>query len=287
MNQRSTARHDERTRRSPGRAVAWLGVVVAGALLVAAIGFAASPTADDERPATEAPRAPAASADPAPALAGDAASPLPAPRAPTFGVAATAPAPGPSLEPPRSPPRPGTERAFYEDDLRLAARPGALAGRARQLFEGPGGDIERVAVLRALWDGADPDAGAWFGRALRPPADATPPMGRVSVAEFALVFLQDRAAREPAAMDLIAGLVPDVRAPLALRRSAAESVAALGDVNRLRQLSADLAGLPDPAFRAAVASASRRNENATEAAELFAALGVPEGNLPDTGAESP
>jgi hypothetical protein len=170
--------------------------------------------------------------------------------------------------PARDPPRPGTERAFYEQDLLLAARPGALDERARQLFvDGQGGEPERVAALRALWDSATPGADAWFALALRPPEDRTSQRA-LAVAEFALVFLHERAAREPAALDLLAQLVSDAAAPRALRRGAALSVAALADPRGLRRLATDVAADGDPDFRAALARAAARNDSA-EAATLF------------------
>jgi hypothetical protein len=166
-------------------------------------------------------------------------------------------------------PRPGTERAFYEQDLRLAARPGALAERARQLFRGgEGSDRERVAALRALWDSRTPGAETWYALALRPPPDAPAPRGTLSVGEFALGFLHERAAREPAALELLAQLAGDVTAPRSLRRSAALSVAATGDAPQLRRLATDIAGDDDPDFRAALAKAAALND-AAQAASLF------------------
>ena len=166
-------------------------------------------------------------------------------------------------------PRPGTERAFYEQDLLLAARPGALAERARQLFvDGEGADRERVAALRALWDSATAGAADWFALALRAPPEAPPPRGTLSVGEFAVGFLGDRAAREPAALELLAQLTADSAAPRALRRSAALSVAATADAARLRRLATDVAADDDPDFRAALARAAARNA-APEAATLF------------------
>ncbi len=168
-------------------------------------------------------------------------------------------------------PRPGTERAFYEQDLRLAARPGALAGRARQLFlDGEGSDPERVAALRALWDSATPGADEWFALALRAPPDAPAPPGAHSVGEFALGFLRGRAAREPAALELLAELASDATAPCSLRRGAAVVVAATADLPRLRLLATDVAADDDPDFRAALARAAARND-AAEAATLFTA----------------
>ena len=172
------------------------------------------------------------------------------------------------------PPRPGTERAFYEQDLQLAQRPGALAERARQLFlGGEGSDPERVAALRALWDSATPGAEEWFALALRPPPDAPAPQGALSVGEFALGFLRERAAREPAALELLAQLASDATAPLALRRGAAVSVAATADPLRLRRLATDVAADDEPDFRAALARAAALND-AAEAVTLFT-LGEP------------
>ena len=195
----------------------------------------------------------------------ESASPSPA-HAPAV---AAAPEPDFVPQPAGDPPRPGTERAFYEQDLRLAARPGALAERARQLFVGgEGSDPERVAALRALWDSATPGADEWFALALRPAPDAPAPQGALSVGEFALGFLQKRAAREPAALELLAQLPSDATAPRALRRGAAVSVAAAGDPLRLRRLATDVAAEDDPAFRADLARAAARND-AAEAASLF------------------
>jgi hypothetical protein len=166
-------------------------------------------------------------------------------------------------------PHPGTERAFYEQDLQLASRPGALAERARQLLlGGEGCDPERVAALRALWDSATPGAGDWFAVALRPPPDAPAPQGALSVGEFALGFLGARASREPAALELLAALPSDAAAPRALRRGAAVSVAAAADVPGLRRLVEDVATDEDPDFRKALARAAARND-APEAAALF------------------
>src|SRR5262245_55546837 len=63
----------------------------------------------------------------------------PAPVAVSASSAAAAPGWDKAPQAAGDPPRAGTERAFYEQDLRLAARPGALAERARQLFVGGGG----------------------------------------------------------------------------------------------------------------------------------------------------
>jgi hypothetical protein len=166
-------------------------------------------------------------------------------------------------------PRPGTERAFYEQDLQLAKCPGALAERAQTLFVGgEGSDPERVAALRALWDSATPGAEEWFALALRPPPDAPAPQGALSVGEFALGFLRERAAREPAALELLTQLASDVTAPRALRRGAAVGVAATADPLRLRRLATDVAADDEPDFRAALARAAARND-AAEAATLF------------------
>lgn len=182
---------------------------------------------------------------------------------------ASAPESDAARPPAGDPPRPGTERAFYEQDLRLATHPGALAERARQLFlGGEGSDPERVAALRALWDSATPGADEWFALALRPPPDAPAPQGALSVGEFALGFLQKRAAREPAALELLAQRASDASAPLALRRAAAVSVVATADPVRLRRLATDIAADDDPDFRAALARAAALND-APEAATLF------------------
>jgi len=187
---------------------------------------------------------------------------------------AAAPEPDATPQPARDPPHPGTERAFYEQDLQLATQPGALAARARQLFlGGEGSDSERVAALRALWDSATPGAEEWFALALRPPPDAAAPQGALSVGEFALGFLRKRAAREPAALELLARLPSDATAPCALRRGAALSVAATADPLRLRRLATDVATDADPDFRAQLARAAAQND-AAEAATLFS-LGEP------------
>ena len=175
----------------------------------------------------------------------------------------------PAPQPAGDPPRPGTERAFYEADLLLAARPGALAERARRLLlGGEGSDPERVAALRALWDSATPGAEEWFAVALRPPPDAPAPNGALSVGEFALGFLQARASREPTALELLVQLASDSGAPRALRRGAAVAVAAEADAPRLRRLATDVAADDAPDFRAALARAAALND-APEATALF------------------
>jgi hypothetical protein len=262
---RRTGRSAPRERRG---ALPWL----AAGLLVAGLAAAA----------TLAPQgAPANELAEAAAVRSERADPAALPQASLVAVeAAPAEAPSPSLvacapdsdaapQSGRAPPRPGTERAFYASDLVLATRVGALAEHTRRLFEQGGHDDERVAALRALWDTTTPGAERWFAAALRPAADEVPPPGRLSVGEFTLGFLQQRAAREPAALQLLAQLVSDPAAPLALRRGAAQTVAATGDEPRLATLAADVAVIADPELSAAVARAASGNEHASEAAGLF------------------
>jgi hypothetical protein len=250
-------------------ALPWLaaGLLVAGLAAAATLAPQAAPADEPAGPPAIRPERaePAALLQAAPAAIEAAPAEAPAPSSVACGPDGDdAPQSG------RAPPRPGTERAFYASDLVLATRAGALAEHARQLFEHGGHDDERVAVLRALWDSATPGAERWFAAALRPAADEVPPPGRLSVGEFALGFLQPRAAREPAALQLLAQLVSDPAAPLALRRGAAQTVAANGDGPRLLALAADVAVIADPELSAAVARAASGNEHASEAAGLFA-----------------
>jgi hypothetical protein len=53
-------------------------------------------------------------------------------------------------------------------------------------------------MLRALWDSGSAAAGHWFESALAAPATADP-----AVPDFAVRFLGDRAAREPAARAIL------------------------------------------------------------------------------------
>jgi|GEM_PF-4998607 len=272
-----TARHTRR-RRAAQRPPQ--GVALRAACLVlgfAGAGLLAAAALTPRAPAPEEPaRPPVARASIAAAAAASAARPVALPHAGIAPSPALVRAPAVAAAPPSDTakpagdaPRPGTERAFYEHDLRLAACPGALAERARQLFlGGEGSDRERVAALRALWDSATPGAEEWFSLALRPPPDAPAPQGTLSVGEFALGFLSDRAAREPAALEVLAQLAADSAALRALRRGAAVSVAATADVTRLRRLATDVAADDDPDFRAALAGAAALND-AAEAATLF------------------
>lgn len=175
-------------------------------------------------------------------------------------------------EPAGDSPRAGTERAYYEEFLRLAGQPGeVLEQRARAILTADGPEAGKVAMLRALWDTGSQNAGAWFAHALRtPPLSDKPPSGHLSVAEFALGFLDARATREPVAMQLLADLVRDPQGHIVLRRVAAATVAAAGTVQQLRQLAADIAAEPDSALLAGVLAAAALNENGDEAARLFA-----------------
>ncbi|HEX5010714.1 MAG TPA: hypothetical protein VFY71_09950 [Planctomycetota bacterium] len=245
---------------------AWLLLGVAAVALVARAALAPGEAlpADRSRPARVGVTTPVALPGSPPGAFASA-----SPAAADVPLVAAAPAPARAPPPPGDRPLPGTERAFYEQDLQLAQRPGALAERARQLFVGgESSDPERVAALRALWDSATPGAEDWFAVALRPPPDAPAPRGALSVGEFALRFLSLRAAREPAALDLLTQLPSDATAPRALRRGAAVSVAAVADVPALRRLREDVATDDEPDFRADLARAAARND-LPEAAALF------------------
>src|SRR5688572_6432447 len=130
--------------RAPGAACLVLGCAAAGLLVSAAL--ATREPAPEARPpiarASLAAQTTAPVALPAALLQGS-----PSPSSVGAQPAAAASASDAAPPPAGDAPRPGTERAFYEQDLRLAARPGALVERARQLFlGGEGSDPERVAA---------------------------------------------------------------------------------------------------------------------------------------------
>ena len=198
---------------------------VAVALLVVATLAALQPT--EPRSGGDAPAAAPAAAEPAAPVA---AHPLPAPSS-LAAPASVSPAHVPvSDEAPQSepPPREGTEGAYYARYLALVRqRDASLTEVAGRVFDEqtPAPADERVALLRALWDGGSADAAAWFGRALT--ASGERAVSDAPVPDFAVRFLAERAARHPAARAVLADYVATAPADCDAGRLA-RAAAALG-----------------------------------------------------------
>jgi len=167
-----------------------------------------------------------------------------------------------TLPPSRRAPRAGSEASFAAAFRQLAASAGgapgvALAERAEDVF-GPGhADAERVALLQALWESGSPQAADWFARTLREPAGPAV-IGRDSLPEFALGYLTARAARDPAALALLADGVSDRGWPAVLRRRAALAVAGSGTGAQLQRLAGDVAAESDAVLLAEVGALLRQ-----------------------------
>ena len=222
MNARET-QHAARPRRALLYAAAGAGAALLVVTTLAALRWAEPRSGDDARGAATPGAAPAAVT----VVGTLTARPLPAP-SPLAATAPESPAHVPvSDEMPQSepPPREGTEGAYYARYLELVRqRDGSLTAVAERVFDErtPAPANERVALLRALWDGGSADAVAWFSRALTAPGERAE--SEAPVPDFAARFLAERALREPAARTILAGYVaaaPEDCDPGRLARAAA------------------------------------------------------------------
>ena len=202
MNAPGTQRAS-RPRRAPLYAVAGAGATLLVVSTLAVLQWAEPRSGDDAPGAATPGAAPAAVTVVEPVTAHK----LPAPSP----LVATAPAYVPvSDEMPQSerPPREGTEGAYYARYLALVRqRDASLTEVTGRVFDErtPGPANERVALLRALWDGGSADAAAWFGRALTAPGERA--ASEAPVPDFAARFLAERAVRQPAARAVLAAYV--------------------------------------------------------------------------------
>jgi len=126
----------------------------------------------------------------------------------------------------------GSEAALYERFLELGRRgDGSLSAEAERRLgaAAPAPVNERVALLRALWDSGAPDASRWFVSAIDAPDEGA--RAEAAVPDFAVRFLAERAARDPAAARALADAVaaaPQGCDAARLARAAAASSGAPG-----------------------------------------------------------
>ena len=123
-------------------------------------------------------------------------------------------------------PREESEAALYLRYLELGRRgDDALVRQAESALASPwpAPARERVALLRALWDSGTPDAGRWFVSAIDSPNECA--LAEAAVPDFAVRFLAERAARDPAAAralaDAVAAAPPECDAARLARAAAA------------------------------------------------------------------
>jgi hypothetical protein len=271
---RTDALTPPRTRGLMAAATVAVLATVAAAFALAAGGERAQPPsrtdagASQELPALIARRVTSAGAEPSPVA--------------RLGDLATAARPGalpPAEDAPPSEPlaraaRPGSERALYESFLAEAGQPdGRLVAHASELFGPDHADAERVALLRALWDGGSPAAGAWFAHALRLPAESSARVtGLVSLPEFAVGFLAGRAGQGASqALTLLSECALAPEAGSAVRRRAAEAVASHGTPAQVAALAGQLVAAREQELLAALSEACRDGRNAAAVASYFPA----------------
>jgi len=98
------------------------------------------------------------------------------------------------------------EKDFYAGyRAQLAQDAATLEDRARGILEGTGPDCEKVALLRALCDGASERAGELFAHALAVLPDE-PGLGGESVPRTAIRCLRERARRDEKAREILRAL---------------------------------------------------------------------------------
>lgn len=108
-----------------------------------------------------------------------------------------------ALHPPREP---RTEREYLDGFLALArTEPGALEARAREILDGQGASLAKVALLRAQLESGSPEAVRWLAYAVRTQPDESSAEAR-SVASYALDALAQQAAQGESARASLAAL---------------------------------------------------------------------------------
>lgn len=225
---------------------------------------------------------PAPSAEPAPAPAGGsrrASDPAPVPLAPRIDPGIDPVAEG-AADPASHPPIPGTERSHYEaylarfralGDETDPARPELLA----RFLDGETEPPERVGMLRASYDADSPLRTELFAAALALPPDEGEP-GAEPVPSFAVGYLGDRLAEDPAARAVLEAALFDRPSPLTpeLRRRGISRLVAASSAEELADLRPLLAPERDDAVRRSIAAELAAHPEREAAERLARALGL-------------
>ncbi len=172
---------------------------------------------------------------------------------------------------------PITEQEHYEAFRALAARdPAQLADLAPGVLRGEGPDCGKVALLRVLYETRSPGLGSDFALAIAELPVRSGPHG-VSVPEFAVQFLGERAERAPEARSVLFESVwgAERAGSPGLRARAAAHVARTASELELHRLALVLSTEEDELVRRSVASALASNPETGTVDLLFSDLGVP------------